>query len=93
MSALLACRLLTGVDDPKPEDGDEEKLRGTWVLESLWLDGQEVPPDKTVTLTFDGMKNDVLKATGDYEIDPTKNPKTLDLNFEEEMQEIKASMN
>ena len=36
------------------------------------------------------MKKDVLGATGDYEIDPTKNPKTLDMNFEKEKQTIKA---
>ena len=54
LTALLACRLRTAADDPKPKDGDEEKLRGSWVLESLWSDGQEIPPGKTVTLTFDG---------------------------------------
>ena len=91
---LLACRVLTAADDPKPNDGDNVKLRGTWVLESLWFDGQEVPPGKTATMTFDGkkviLKKDVLESTGDYEIDPAKDPKTLDMTFEKDKRTIKA---
>jgi uncharacterized protein (TIGR03067 family) len=86
VTALLACSLLTAADDPKPKEGDKDRLRGTWVLTSAWFDGQEIPPGRTTILKFDGnefmSKNAMREITGTYEIDPSSDPKTLDLNPE-----------
>ena len=60
-------------------------LEGTWAVTSLMQDGMALPPEqaKSLRLIIKGGKytmkvGNTTADEGTYEIDPTKNPKTLD---------------
>jgi uncharacterized protein (TIGR03067 family) len=64
-----------------------EKLQGTWVMESLEVDGQAVPEEKLqkTTLTIKGdkyvtkVKDRTFETT--IQLDPTQKPKAIDMYF------------
>jgi uncharacterized protein (TIGR03067 family) len=76
-------------DDPSA--ADLAKLRGTWSLVSLVNDGKSLVDEKTppntgpaTTLSYEGNKwavrvGDQTVAAGVFTIDPSKNPKEIDI--------------
>jgi uncharacterized protein (TIGR03067 family) len=84
--SLLALVLFTAFTFGQGEAQKElEKFQGTWVVESVVADGKEVPSDvvKAFKMTFKGDTYTVLigleKTEGTFRIDPTKEPKTMDI--------------
>ena len=84
--SLLLCVLGTVADDdPKKADGD--KFKGEWKTLSVKQGGQVAPEEitKTMTFNFDGKKY-VQKVgdqteEGEYTLDATQTPKTIDLDI------------
>jgi uncharacterized protein (TIGR03067 family) len=83
---LLVISLLVAA--PAPKDTDQEKIQGTWKLESVESQGQifiEQYKDWTFNIKDDKLTIKVRdKVTKEYtiKIDPDKKPKTLDLTRE-----------
>jgi uncharacterized protein (TIGR03067 family) len=84
---LLVFSLATvAVDDP-PKKDDAESLKGTWKALSVKQGGQDVPEEivKSMTFNFDGkkyiQKGQDLGEEGDYSVDPSQSPKTIDLDI------------
>jgi uncharacterized protein (TIGR03067 family) len=82
---LTAFHALAG-DEPQKKRTDD--LKGSWSVVSMTLGGQPAPEDlvKNYEATFDGRnyKNIIGKEVleeGDYTIDETKSPKTIDLDI------------
>jgi uncharacterized protein (TIGR03067 family) len=89
---VLAAGLLVAAD--KKEDAatkELKKLAGTWQADSYALNGQKAPPDDLkkikLAMTADGKATvlsdgkAILKLT--VKLDPTQQPKTIDLTFTE----------
>jgi len=84
---LLVFSLATvAADDPQKKD-DAESLKGTWKAISVKQGGQEIPTEfvKLMTFNFDGKKY-VQKVQdqseeGNYSIDASQSPKTIDLDI------------
>jgi len=83
---LLVCSLATvAADDPKKDDA--ESLKGLWKALSVKQAGQNVPEEivKTMTFNFDGKKYiqkvQDLSEEGNYSIDASQSPKTIDLDI------------
>lgn len=85
IGAALFVAFLIAAD--KPEDAvkkEQEKLKGTWVVESLQVGDEKIDGIKGSTIRFDGDKI-FTKAPGEkeregsYKIDPIKSPKEIDL--------------
>jgi uncharacterized protein (TIGR03067 family) len=84
---LLVCSLAAvAADDPKKKD-DAESLKGTWKALSVKEGGRNVPEEflKTMTFNFDGKKY-IQKVQdqseeGNYSIDASQSPKTIDLDI------------
>ena len=83
---LLLCVLgAVADDDPKKADGD--KFKGDWKTLSVKQGGQAAPDEltKMMTFNFDGKK--YLQKVGDmteegeYTLDATQTPKTIDLDI------------
>jgi uncharacterized protein (TIGR03067 family) len=68
---------------------DLERLQGAWVMESLEIDGEQVPAEKLAgtTLTMSGNKYIVTVKGKMHEtvitLDPAKKPKAIDMVFAE----------
>src|SRR5262245_47507586 len=70
-----------------PDDAvkkEQEKLKGTWVVESFQLGEKTIDKLKGTTYQFNGEKLIITipgqKGTeGTYKLDPSKNPKALDI--------------
>jgi uncharacterized protein (TIGR03067 family) len=85
---LLVCLLATvAVDDP-PKKDDAESFKGTWKALSVNQGGQNVPEEfvKSMAFKFDGKKyvqkvQDQSDEEGDYSIDASQSPKTIDLDI------------
>jgi len=84
---LLVCSLATAAaDDPKKKD-DAESLKGTWKALSVKEGGRNVPEEfvKSMTFNFDGKKYiqkvQDLSEEGNYSIDASQSPKTIDLDI------------
>ena len=84
---LLAFSLATvAADDPAKKD-DAESLKGTWKVLSVKQGGQNVPAEvvKSMTFNFDGKKYiqkvQVQSEEGNYSIDGSQSPKTIDLDI------------
>jgi uncharacterized protein (TIGR03067 family) len=85
---LLGIGFLTAADDAKQEaiKKDRKKYEGTWRVTALEINGNKAPDDDAKKITVvnkaDGtwiLQVDGNKITeGTSEIDPTKNPKTID---------------
>jgi uncharacterized protein (TIGR03067 family) len=83
--ALFAVTLLVAADAPdEAVKKEKEKLKGTWVVESFQVGGMKLDKLKGMTYRFDGDKL-FIKAPGQkevegaYRIDPSKDPKQLDI--------------
>jgi uncharacterized protein (TIGR03067 family) len=79
---------LMAVEEPKDAIKKEyDKFEGTWKMESFMMDGKPSPSkdfaDFKMTLKGDTFATEGAdgKSSGTYKIDPTKKPKTLDINF------------
>ena len=84
---LLVFSLATVAADDPPKKDDAELLKGTWKALSVKQGGQNVPEDfvKSMTFNFDGKKY-IQKAQdqseeGNYSIDASQSPKTIDLDI------------
>ena len=64
---------------------DLEKFQGNWVIESVIVDGEPLPAEvvKVFKMTFKDDNYTVLigeeKTEGAFHLDPSKNPKTIDI--------------
>ncbi len=84
---LLVCSLAALAADDPPKKDDAESLKGTWKAVSVKEGGRTVPEDfvKSMTFNFDGKKY-VQKVQdqseeGNYSIDASQSPKTIDLDI------------
>ena len=84
---LLVFSLATVAVDDSPKKDDAESLKGTWKVLSVKQEGQNVPEEfvKSMTFNFDGKKY-IQKVQdqseeGNYSIDPSQSPKTIDLDI------------
>ena len=79
---LLLAGLLFGAD-PAKDEGDTEKIQGTWVPTAIRIGGKDTPEkelkkiEKLIlskgTITVTG------KSRGSYKLDPSKRPRAIDL--------------
>ena len=84
---LLVCSLASAAaDDPKKKD-DAESFKGTWKAVSVKQGGQNVPDEfvQSMTFNFDGKKYlqkvQGQSEEGNYSIDASQSPKTIDLDI------------
>ncbi len=81
---VLVVGLLLAADDPKDEvKKEQDKFKGTWIVESAEHKGQASEEGKGDEVTFDGDQVTIKRANGEerkgtIKIDPTKKPKTID---------------
>jgi uncharacterized protein (TIGR03067 family) len=86
---VLAAGLSLAADDNKkgPMDRDYGKLEGTWKVVSLEVGGMKIPPEaiKNSRLIIKGkeftMKEMIATYRGNFVIDSSKKPKTIDIKF------------
>jgi uncharacterized protein (TIGR03067 family) len=86
---VLAVVLCAAAAPPQPDEAKKElaRLQGTWEMAGLEVNGEEVPPKKLAgtTLVIRGDKYTVkVKSTTHattFKLDPTKNPKAIDMYF------------
>ena len=85
---VVAVGLLVAADETKDENKkDIERFQGTWVFQSVDVEGQPAPIEalKGSKLIIDGnkftMKEGEEVSHGTYTIDATKKPKTMDAVF------------
>ncbi len=86
---LAALVVLVGADAKPDAKGDLARLKGTWRWEAMVNEGQEVPAEqmKDARLIIgDNGEWSVTGAGGELggtmTLDPSKNPKTMDVKFE-----------
>jgi uncharacterized protein (TIGR03067 family) len=88
---VLAAGLSSAAGDGKKEplDMDYAKLEGTWRVVSLEVEGMKIPEEtiKESRLIIKGkeftMKEKIATYRGNFIIDPSKKPKTIDMKFTE----------
>jgi uncharacterized protein (TIGR03067 family) len=84
---LLVCLLATFAADDPPKKDDAESLKGTWKALSGSQGGQKLPEEfvKSMTFNFDGKKYTQKlqdqSEEGNYSIDASQSPKTIDLDI------------
>jgi uncharacterized protein (TIGR03067 family) len=84
---LLVCSLANVAADDPPKKDDAESLKGTWKAVSVKQGGQSVPDAfvNSMTFKFDGKKYvqkvQDMSEEGDYSIDASQSPKTIDLDI------------
>ena len=84
---LLVCLLATVAADDPPKKDDAETLKGTWKALSVKEGGRNAPEEfvKSMTFNFDGKKYTQKvqdqSEEGDYSIDASQSPKTIDLDI------------
>jgi uncharacterized protein (TIGR03067 family) len=77
--------LLAGADDPKQADKQKEleRLKGTWNVVSMVLNGQDDPNGTSNSITFNGenvtIKEPSRDSKGKCALDLSKDPKHIDL--------------
>jgi uncharacterized protein (TIGR03067 family) len=84
--ALAALLLVAADDAPKGNDA----IKGVWVARSLTVNGVTQPDDPTrgfVQIAFDGtsyvqIAGQTITEEGTYSVDPSKEPKAIDLVIE-----------
>lgn len=87
--AVLALSFLLAADQPAAKEARQEleKLQGTWRFVSLEIDGQALPEgalkDAKIVIKGDAFDSSSfgIVYTGTVKVDPTQNPKTIDLAF------------
>jgi uncharacterized protein (TIGR03067 family) len=85
--AALSLVFFLGADAPDEAEvkKDLENFQGTWIVESMQLNGKPLPEEdrKKIKLTIKGEKftfsNGATSEPGLYKIDPAKNPKELNI--------------
>jgi uncharacterized protein (TIGR03067 family) len=84
----MACIILVSAvqAEDKAAGGDQEKIQGTWVLDSGERGGKQIPDEaKGVTLTFEGNKVKVKhgdrEMTWGFKLDASKKPKAIDVDM------------
>jgi uncharacterized protein (TIGR03067 family) len=88
--AFMAFGLLVGADGPKDEAKKvQEKLQGTWKALTVERRGESNKDDEDHRLIFDGNKFSVKRADqtmiqGTFKLDPSKNPKEIDMKITED---------
>jgi uncharacterized protein (TIGR03067 family) len=87
--AMLSVSSVPGQDEKKPAKKDEDRIRGTWMVESGKKGGENAPEEfvEKFRLTFkkDGQFTAVLpdkEIQGTYTIDATKKPKQIDVSHD-----------
>jgi uncharacterized protein (TIGR03067 family) len=84
-TGLTGCALLlTSLARAQATDDDQQKLQGKWTVESFQYNGNPVEMMKEATREFKDGKYSLTPKTGDaiegtVKLDPTKKPKTIDL--------------
>jgi uncharacterized protein (TIGR03067 family) len=86
---VLAVALCVAADKPKADEAKKElaRLQGTWVMEALEVNGENVPAKKLAgtTLTIKGdryitkVKDTAREVT--FKLDPSEKPKAIDMYF------------
>ncbi len=84
---VLAVGLLVAADAPKDDEANNElkKLEGTWLVISGEDNGKKLSDEtlKNARLTFEGEKHTVKAGDttykGTHKLDPTKQPKAIDI--------------
>ena len=93
---VLATALLSGCSDQEAQSeqevqSDEDKLQGTWQMVSAERKGQPMPGFETQKLVIEGdtltfKQGDGVLFEGKITLDPSKQPKTLDMELIEDAQ-------
>ncbi len=84
---LLICSLAPAAVNDPPKKDDAESLKGNWKALSVTERGQTVPAEfvKAMTFNFDGKKYiqkvEDESEEGNYSIDASQSPKTIDLDI------------
>jgi uncharacterized protein (TIGR03067 family) len=71
--------------EDKPASGDQEKIQGSWVIESVLHSGRPVPEAKDHAVVFEG--NKMKTKRGDQEVsmafklDASQTPKAIDVDM------------
>ena len=86
---ILSAGLLAAAAPPRIDEAKRElsRMQGTWTMEALEVNGEEVPAKKLMgtTLTIKGDKYVVKVKDNSYEttikLDPSKDPKHIDTYF------------
>jgi uncharacterized protein (TIGR03067 family) len=84
--AMAALLLIAAGDAPR----GNEVIKGVWVARSITVDGVKQPDDPTrgfVQIAFDGasyvqIAGQTITEEGTYSVDPSKEPKAIDLVIE-----------
>jgi len=86
---LAGCLSYSISEGKEKSKGDREKIRGTWRMVSLEVNGEKAPQEliKTITYTFTKDKymvklGDKITTAGTYRLDPTKRPKWMEVTYE-----------
>jgi uncharacterized protein (TIGR03067 family) len=86
LAAVLLCLAADTAKDAAKKD--QEKLQGNWVLVSGERDGEQFPEDVVKSLkrtmkdnAFTVFRDDQTLAEGAFTLDPSKKPKTIDLQL------------
>ncbi|MFT3883072.1 MAG: TIGR03067 domain-containing protein [Gemmatales bacterium] len=77
------------LDDKAAEE--DKKFEGTWIVTAMEARGQKIPDEefKEMTFTFKGKKyeqklGDKIVEAGTQDLDPSKNPKQMDITVSSE---------
>ncbi len=79
---------------PAPEKKDDETIQGTWKVVSMDRGGEKAPEDRIKGVTFvitDGLitiKDPKREEKANFKLDPTKNPRTIDITPEKGKEEM-----
>lgn len=90
---LLATALLAGCGKQEAQS-DKDKLQGTWQMVSAERMGKPIPDPEKQKLVIEGdtltsKLGDEVMFKGKIKLDPSKKPKTLDMEFTEDAQGYK----
>lgn len=89
----VVCYVLTATGDTKPQS-DKERFQGAWLLVSMSINGRDrFDAGQRMKWTFSGDKltgsgilgGEEKGSTGTFAIDPNKDPKTIDLRFDDKI--------
>jgi uncharacterized protein (TIGR03067 family) len=85
----VACVVLMSAvrAEDKPAGGDQEKIQGTWKIESGFEGAQPLPDEaKNVVIVFEGnkmkMKRGDQERSWTFKLDADKKPKTIDVDMD-----------
>src|ERR1700678_3249740 len=85
---LLVTGLLVASALGQPAQTDPEKIKGTWVVTSIQKEGKTIDNVGDLKFAFSDAKVTVTEAQnedaaeGTYKLDPSKNPREIDIAYE-----------